>query len=97
MLFIERPCVRSVDQGTTARLGMLGADAMAELRDLHRGPMQFGQCRNDAGHYAGLAHVAGVPADDDDCQDPSLNRSVVRLLDASSNAGGSTTTALDIA
>ena len=49
-----------------AGLAARRADAVAVLRDFERGPAQFWQRGNQAGNYAGLAHAAGMSADDDD-------------------------------
>ena len=40
---------------------------MAELCDLERGKIVLRQCRDQAGHDAGLANISRLPADDDDC------------------------------
>ncbi len=52
-------------QATIATCAGDGADAVAELRDLHGGPAPFGQCLDDAGHYRRFADVAGMSADYD--------------------------------
>src|SRR6185312_15682945 len=48
-----------------AGLAVCRADAVAELRDLERGPVVLGQSGDQACHHAGFAHAAGVSADDD--------------------------------
>src|SRR5262249_47199587 len=50
-----------------AGLAVGRADAVAELRDLERGPVEFRKSRDQPCHNTGLAHAAGMPADDNEC------------------------------
>src|SRR5579864_4021016 len=53
-----------------AGLAVGGADAVAKLRDLEGGPVEFRQRRYQARNHAGLAHAARVPANHHDCHKP---------------------------
>src|SRR5262249_8625836 len=52
-----------------ARLAVGRADAVAELRDLQRRPVELRQCRDQSGYHAGLTHAPRMSPDDYDGHD----------------------------
>ena len=50
-----------------AGLAIRRADAVAKLRDLQGGPVEFRQRGNQTGNYTGFAHAPRMPANHHDC------------------------------
>jgi hypothetical protein len=56
-----------IGSGAVAGLAIGCANVVSVLRNLERGPMQLWQSGDETCDNAGLANVARVSADDDDC------------------------------
>src|ERR1035441_6054282 len=54
-----------VSSRAIAGFAVRGANAMTILRNLHCGPFEVAQSRDESRDHAGLAHAARVSADDD--------------------------------
>src|ERR1700688_1893394 len=75
--------------GAVTGLAVSRADAMAVLRDLHRTQINLAQAEDQARHDAGLAHAAGMSANDDDGHKNRLPAFGFRLpaSDSATNSG----------